>query len=61
MATDTVSTDKSVGLALVFGAAATVGAGMMLAGATQELKAWGFALAMVAAVLAVTAIHVYDT
>ena len=59
MATESVSTDMGTGLALVFGAVATVGAGFMLAGGSQQAMAWGFALAVLAGTLAVTAVHVY--
>lgn len=61
MATETASSDMGTGLALVFGAIATVGAAIMLAGGSQQVMAWGFALAMFAGVLAVTAVHVYDS
>lgn len=59
MATETVSGDMGTGLAPVFGAAATVGAGIMLVGASQLTIAWGFALAMVAAIFSVVAVHAY--
>ncbi|UIO99273.1 hypothetical protein Hbl1158_12135 [Halobaculum sp. CBA1158] len=60
MATETVESDMSVGVALAFGALATVGAGFMLVGASQTVMAWGFALAMVAAMLAVVAVQAFD-
>ena len=61
MATETVESDMSVGLALVFAALAVVGAGFMLVGDSQTTMAWGFAAAMVAATLAVVAVQVYDS
>lgn len=60
MATETVSSDMGIGLALALGAGALVGVGFMFVGATQLVKAWGFAAAMLAAVLAVCAVQVYD-
>ncbi|WP_313694679.1 DUF7525 family protein [Halorarum halobium] len=59
MTSESVSSDMGTGLALVFGALVTVGAGLMVAGGTQQVMAWGFALAMLAGGLAVTAVHVY--
>jgi len=61
MATETVESDMSVGLALVFAALAAVGAGFMLVGGSQSVMAWGFAVAMVAATLSVVAVQVYDS
>ncbi|WP_277555385.1 DUF7525 family protein [Halobaculum limi] len=60
MATETLESDMAVGVALIFGALAVVGAGFMFAGASQIVMAWGFALAMVAAMLAVVAVQVFD-
>ncbi|SHG84430.1 DUF7525 family protein [Halobaculum gomorrense] len=60
METQTLESDKAVGLSLVFGALAVVGAGFMLAGATQIVMAWGFALAMAAAILSVVAVQAFD-
>ncbi|QLG27504.1 hypothetical protein HUG10_08040 [Halorarum halophilum] len=60
MATESVSSDMGTGLAIVFGAVATVGVGFMLAGGSQQVMAWGFALAMLAGALSVSAVHLYD-
>lgn len=60
MATESVSSDMGTGLAIVFGAITAVGAGFMLAGGSQEVMAWGFALAMFAGALSVCAVHLYD-
>ncbi|MFC7069130.1 DUF7525 family protein [Halobaculum lipolyticum] len=60
METETLESDKAIGVALVFAALAVVGAGFMLAGASQIVMAWGFALAMVAAMLAVVAVQAFD-
>ena len=60
MATESVSTDMGAGLALVFAAITIVGVGFMLAGGSQMAMAGGFAAAMLAAVLAITALHVYE-
>lgn len=59
MATESVETDKGIGLTVIFAILAFVGAATMLAGPEQFEKALGFALAMVAALLAVTATHAY--
>jgi hypothetical protein len=59
MATQTFESDVGVGLTVLFGLVALVGAGAMLAAPGQVAKAWGFALAMVAATLAVVAAQVY--
>ncbi|WP_132060530.1 DUF7525 family protein [Halorussus amylolyticus] len=55
----TVSTDKGIGLATMFTLLATVAAVAMFAAPGTELAAWGFAVAMVAGVLAVSAVHLY--
>ncbi|MFC6794551.1 hypothetical protein ACFQFH_09670 [Halobaculum halobium] len=44
METETLESDKAIGVSLVFGALAVVGAGFMFAGASQIVMAWGFAL-----------------
>ena len=50
---ETVSSDMGIGLGVVFGLLTLVCAGVMIAGPTQILQAWGFAAAMIAAGLAV--------
>jgi hypothetical protein len=55
----TVSSDKGIGFAVVLSLLTLVGAGVMLAGPGQVTKAWGFALAMVAAMLAVVFTQLY--
>ncbi|WP_435062782.1 DUF7525 family protein [Halobaculum sp. EA56] len=60
MATETLESDMAVGVALAFGALTVVGAGFMIAGASQIVKAWGFAAAMLAATLAVVATQAFD-
>jgi hypothetical protein len=55
----TVSTDKGIGFAVVLSLLTLVGAGVMLVGPGQMTKAWGFALAMVAAMLAVVFTQLY--
>lgn len=59
MVETTESTDRGVGLALLFGVIAILAAGVMAVGAPDEIAAWGFAAAMVFACLAVVAIHSY--
>lgn len=60
MATETVSSDKGIGLGLALGAFAVVGGGLMLFGGSQSIKAWGFAAAMVAAALSVVAVQLFE-
>ncbi|WP_380679812.1 DUF7525 family protein [Salinigranum sp. GCM10025319] len=55
----TVSSDKGIGFAVVLSLLTLVGAAVMLAGPGQVAKAWGFALAMVAAMLAVVLTQLY--
>jgi hypothetical protein len=59
MALDPVGTDKGVGFGVLFGILAVVGALVMLAAPGQLTKAGGFALATVAALLAVVATQAY--
>ncbi|QCJ48136.1 MULTISPECIES: DUF7525 family protein [Haloprofundus] len=59
MATQTTQTDMGIGVAMLFSVLALVGAAVMLVGPDQLTQAWGFAGAMVAASLAVVAVHVY--
>jgi hypothetical protein len=49
----TVGSDKGIGFAVVLSLLTLVGAVVMVVGPGQVTKAWGFALAMVAAMLAV--------
>jgi hypothetical protein len=60
MATEATQSDVSIGLALVFSVIALAGAGVMFAGPGQQVKAWGFAGAMVAASLAVVFVHLFE-
>ena len=59
MATETFESDMGVGLTVLFGLVAPVGAAAMLAAPGQVNKAWGFALAVVAATLAVVVAQAY--
>ena len=58
MAETQVSSDMGIGLGVVFSLLVLVGAGVMVAGSTQGLRAWGFAAAMIAASLAVVGTQV---
>lgn len=60
MTAGSVESDKSLGLGLVLSAVTLVGVAAMFAAPAQLGKAGGFALAMVAAILAVGAIHLFD-
>jgi hypothetical protein len=60
MATHSTTTDKGVGVAIAAGTVAVLGAGLMFAGGTQLMKAWGFAAAVIAAGLSVVALQIYD-
>jgi hypothetical protein len=55
----TVGSDKGIGFAVILSLLTLVGAAVMLAGPGQATKAWGFALAMVAAMLAVVFTQLY--
>lgn len=59
MSTHADGNDKAIGVAMAFGLLALVGAGLMLAGGSQQLQAWGFGAAMVAAALSVVAVQLY--
>ena len=52
-------TDRGLGLGLLFGALALVGAGAMVVSGGEELAAWGFGAAVLFGCLAVVALHVY--
>jgi hypothetical protein len=59
METSTVQSDKGIGFALLFSIVALLGAVAMVAAPDQLGKAYGFAIAMLAASFAVVAIHVF--
>jgi len=59
METGSVDSDKALGISMAFGVLAVVGALLMFGGATQLMRAWGFAAAMITAGLCVVAIHLY--
>lgn len=59
MATDAAETDMSIGLGIAFAALALLGAVLMYGAPTQEFRAWGFALAVIAALVAIVAVHLY--
>lgn len=52
-------TDRGLGLGLLFGGLAVVGALVMMATAPDQTAAWGFAGAVAFGCLAVVAIHVF--
>jgi hypothetical protein len=57
------TSDRGVGLGMLFGIVAVGGAFALLVTSLQGqqvLSGWGFAAAMVAAALAVVAVHVYE-
>lgn len=55
----TVDSDKGIGFAVLLSLVTLLGAAVMLVGPGQLAKAWGFALAMVAAGLAVVFTQLY--
>lgn len=60
MADTTQQSDKSIGLGLLFGIVAVVGAAVMYVGAANTQTAGlGFALAVLAASLSISVIHIY--
>ncbi len=59
MTTHAGGTDKAIGITMALGFIAIVGAGIMFAGETQLLRAWGFAAALTAAGLSVVAAQLY--
>jgi hypothetical protein len=59
METSTVQSDKGIGFAVLFSVVTVLGAAAMIAAPSQLTKAVGFGLAMVAASLAVSAIHLF--
>ncbi|WP_136716056.1 DUF7525 family protein [Halorientalis salina] len=61
MAETGLQTDKSLGLGLVFGTIAVVGAVVMYVASADQLTAgWGFALAVIAGSIAIAAIHLFS-
>jgi hypothetical protein len=60
METETVQSDKSIGFAALFGVLTLVGAALMVAGPDQLTKALGFAVAIIAASLAVSGVHLFQ-
>jgi len=58
----TETSDKGFGLGILFGIVAVAGAGALLATSLdgqQVLSGWGFAGAMIAACVAIVAVHAY--
>jgi len=60
MAETGLQSDKSLGLGLVFGIVAIIGALVMFIASDQLTTGWGFALAMIAGSIAVAAIHIFS-
>ncbi len=60
MAESTVGSDKALGIGLILSVFAVIGAIVMYGGPTQLSKAWGFALALVAAMLGVIAFQALE-
>jgi hypothetical protein len=60
MATESVQSDKGLGIAVVFSILAVLGALVMVAGPDQMSKAWGFAGACFAAAIAVVAFQLWN-
>jgi zinc transporter ZupT len=60
MAETASRSDKAVGLGVLFGVVSLIGAVVMYVAAADQVTAgWGFALAMLAGGLSVTAIHAF--
>ncbi|MFC3957167.1 DUF7525 family protein [Halovivax cerinus] len=57
MTTATTSSDRGIGLSMLFGALAVLGAVVMFVGAPEQLAAWGFAGAVLFGSLAVVVTH----
>jgi hypothetical protein len=57
MATDSASTDRGVGVAVLFALLGLAGALAMYVAPTQVVSGWAFAAAMVAGTVLVAAIH----
>ncbi|WP_411963105.1 hypothetical protein [Haloferax sp. YSMS24] len=60
METETVQSDKSLGFTALFGVLTLVGGGLMVAGPDQLTMALGFAVAIIAASLAVSGAHLFQ-
>ncbi|KAB1196588.1 MULTISPECIES: hypothetical protein [Haloferax] len=60
METETVQSDKSIGFTALFGVLTVVGGGLMVAGPDQLTQALGFAVAIIAASLAVSGAHLFQ-
>jgi hypothetical protein len=60
MATEATQSDKGIGLGLVLSVISLLGAAVMFGGPGQELKAWGFGGAIVAAGLAIVFLHLFE-
>lgn len=57
MATSADTTDRGIGLTMLFGALAVLAAAAMAFGAPEQLAAWGFAGAVTFGCLAVITVH----
>ena len=57
--TETVSSDKGIGLATLFTLLAAAATVAMFVEPGTEIAAWGFAAAVTAGVLAVAAVHLF--
>ena len=60
MSEGSIESDKGLGVMLAFVAVALVGAVAMYGAPSQIGRAWGFGAAMLFALLAVVAVHVFD-
>ncbi|MUV88920.1 hypothetical protein GJ629_02600 [Halapricum sp. CBA1109] len=62
MAETATASDMGIGLSMLFGALAIVGAGIMYVAAEDQIvAAGGFGLAVLAGSLSIAALHVYDS
>lgn len=59
MEANAVQSDKGIGLAVLLSLVAIGGAAVLLIAPGQLTKAWGFAVAMVAASLTIVGTHLY--
>lgn len=59
MGEHSTASDMGLGLLLAFSALALIGAGILFGAPTQLGGAWGFLIAIVAASLAVSVIHIF--
>lgn len=60
MSEGSINSDKGLGIGLALVAVTILGAAMLYGGAAQIDRAWGFGLAMGAAIVAVAALHLFD-